>query len=120
MNAQVRSRLWLGLLGDFLGLCVWFAFCLRSGIRACLVDQPQLTPLLWSDTLLVFFLGLESLVAISIAVVGLAIGVFTRLKPLLSLATLFCTRSFWGPQRFVCRRPSLSGLPRYRERSCCG
>src|ERR1700735_5355662 len=83
MKAQPMRRLVFSLLGGILGLGVWFAFCLGSGLRSCLVDQPQLPRLLWGDVLSLFVNAYVTFIPFIIIIAGLIAGFGLRPKSLL-------------------------------------
>jgi hypothetical protein len=87
-------RLGLSLLGGILGLGVWFAFCLGSGLRACLVDQLQIPRLLWGDTLSLFINAYVTFIPFIIIIAGLMAGFGLRLKPLLISASVLAALAF--------------------------
>jgi hypothetical protein len=86
MSAQDR-RLGAAMLGAIFGLCSWFAFCLGSSIRACLIDRPQPPGLFLGETLTLFVVGLFTyfLIAGSPMFVGLVVGYFLPRRPFVIL-----------------------------------
>jgi hypothetical protein len=96
MKTRAIPRLGFGLFGAVLGVCVWFALVLGSGVRACVIDHPQYPQLLLGDTLFTFFGGLaSSYIPWIIIVVGFAIGYLIRGKALVILGALLSVAAFW-------------------------
>jgi len=75
------------MLGAILGLCSWFAFCLGSSVRTCLVGKTASPELFLGETLTLFVVGLVSYFLITGApvLVGLVVGFFAPRKTLLIL-----------------------------------
>lgn len=92
MFAQsLRERVSRGLLGAFLGLPAWFAFCLGFAVRACLAADPGSLGVVAFQ----MFLGAFT-ICIAAVIAGFVIGYFVDLKPLLLLALLLSIAAFVG------------------------
>jgi hypothetical protein len=75
------------VLGAILWLVPWLAFCLGSGLRACIVNQPHSAQFLAAYTALISFGGVVTYwqIAALLTIAGLATTFYFRLKPLVIL-----------------------------------